>query len=75
MVRRSCRSGSGIDLRSLFAELLIVRWHDGAGASLDARDADLADLLRTRLGVGGRQLLAAASLDGAYRLRINALCG
>jgi transposase len=25
-------------------------------------------------GVGGRQLLAAAPLDGAYRLRVNALC-
>jgi transposase len=54
----------------------LVAWRSGLKASVHAVLAkqglhlDVSDLF----GVGGRQLLARAPLDAAYRLRVNALC-
>src|ERR671920_906095 len=53
----------------------LVAWRSGLKASVHAvlakqgRHLPVSDLF----GVGGRQLLAKAPLDAAYRLRVNAL--
>jgi transposase len=54
----------------------LVAWRSGLKASVHAVLAKqgLHIAVSELFGVGGRQLLAAAPLDGAYRLRVNALC-
>jgi transposase len=53
----------------------LVAWRSGLKASVHAVLAKQGLHLRVSdlFGVGGRQLLAAAPLDAAYRLRVNAL--
>jgi len=54
----------------------LVAWRSGLKASVHAVLAKqgLHIAVSDLFGVGGRQLLAAAPVDGAYRLRVNALC-
>jgi transposase len=54
----------------------LVAWRSGLKASVHAVLAKQGVHLRVSdvFGVGGRQLLATAPLDSAYRLRVNALC-
>lgn len=54
----------------------LVAWRSGLKASVHAVLAKqgLHIAVSDLFGVGGRQLLARAPLDGAYRLRVNALC-
>src|SRR5919107_689440 len=54
----------------------LVAWRSGLKASVHAVLAKQGVHLRVSdvFGVGGRQLLAKAPLDAAYRLRVNALC-
>src|SRR5919107_4038429 len=54
----------------------LVAWRSGLKASVHAVLAKqgLHLAVSDLFGVGGRQLLTAAPLDGAYRLRVNALC-
>ena len=54
----------------------LVAWRSGLKASVHAVLAKqgLHVAVSNLFGVGGRKLLAAAPLDGAYRLRVNALC-
>jgi transposase len=54
----------------------LVAWRSGLKASVHAVLAKqgLHLAVSDLFGVGGRQRLAAAPLDGAYRLHVNALC-
>ena len=54
----------------------LVAWRSGLKASVHAVLAKQGVHLKVSdlFGVGGRQLLAQAPLDAAYRLRVNALC-